>query len=121
MSNEIGFWETLFRSCHTQQRSQPERDHREQTLSVALITLRNFAGMSRDHLAARLGIMPHTLKLLEERGGYFSQDHCLACERIATGFDLKELALFFNLAAVRASQIVRRGHRSTQDKHPFED
>lgn len=113
---EIGFWETLFRHYHTEQRSQPERNHRQMTLPIALMTLRDFSGMTREQLSARLGIMPHTLKLLEERNGYFSQDHCLACERIAASFDLQELAMFFDLAAVQAGRIVRRGHRSTKDR-----
>lgn len=117
---EMGVWETLFTHCYVKQRSIPERNHREQTLPVALTTLRTFTGMSRDHLAARLGMMPHTLKLFEERGGYFDQRLCLMCEKIAAGFDLQELAWFFELEGMRNSRKARRGHRSTQDKEPAE-
>lgn len=118
MKTERGFWDALFSQLHDRQRSRPEPNRYDGSTDIrtALFVLREFSGMTREQLAARIGIMPHTLKLFESRGGLFDQNYCDRCAVIARDFDLHALAEFFKVEGMMNSRKQRRGHRSTTDE-----
>lgn len=121
IAGRLGFWGVLFGRLHKSQRIESDPEKFE-NIQIAIRSLRKFAyprsedfdTKSRENLAARIGIMPHTLKLLEMRGGIIPPTQCYRLRNIALEYQLPKLAEFFDLEGLRNAKRGRK-RRSSEE------
>lgn len=107
----LGFWRKLFATHNTITRPV-ETEYTD--IRSAVHALLEYSGLRREQLAAKIGIMPHTVKLMEMTGGVMSQTHCERCSRIANDYALPVLARFFDSEGMRNAR-KKRTRKSQKD------
>lgn len=111
-----GFWRKLFRAYHARTRYQEPHSYQDiRDIKIALFHLRRATGLSIENLAARIGVLPQIVNMLEYRGGVMPQSCCELCGQIAESYRLPQLAAFFQLEAIRSSRKSRKKRTSETD------
>jgi hypothetical protein len=115
MNEPTGFAEVFLNSiwASLNRKRMSETDQYED-IRAALYALRTMSGLSVEELAARTGMVPHRLALLEKRGSPVEVRDIELFKRIANEYSLFKLEVYFDRQILLYTDKLRKNRRKPQ-------